>query len=285
MFGYIKCYKPELKIIEYDSYKAIYCGLCKRLRSLYGLPASFTLSYDFAFLSLLHASIGDGVSIFDTTVRCAVNPLKKINCCTDGAALDYSCDIAMIMLYHKLKDNMLDGKFLERMKTAGAVPYANIVYKKAKNKHPELSKFVEQNMILQRKTELNNTTSFDKASDPSAKSLAYIFEKLSEQESQKRVLYRLGYFLGRWVYLMDAIDDLESDEKNGCYNVLVSRNFGKNTFDDAVKNILPSLNSTLNEIVNAYELLNIKRFGPILDNILYMGLKNVQDTILYKNMS
>lgn len=284
MFGYIKCYKPELKIVEYESYRAIYCGLCKRLQESFGILSSFTLSYDFAFLSLIEASINDTPIKIEAARRCTVNPLKKVSYCTNPEFLDYSCDVAMIMLYHKLKDNISDGLFVERTKSRLALTQFTRSYKKCKYKHEELCKIVEHNMNIQRKVELLNTKSFDEASDPSAKSLEYVFSQISSDPTQKRILERLGYFLGRWVYLIDAVDDLESDEKNGCFNILLSNSFGTNSFSDAVKIISPSINATLSEIINSYELLDIKKFKSILDNILYMGLKHVQDSILYKNI-
>ena len=280
LFGYIKCYKSELKVIEYDSYKAIYCGLCKRLKESYGFSASFTLSYDFAFLAILKASLDESCMEYDSKTRCTVNPFKKVICCTSSSVLDYSCDMAMIILYHKLKDNIADGKTIDRIKTAPLLPFATSFYKKSRKKYPEISDFIEENMTLQKKLELENTSRIDDASNPSAKSLAFIFENLAKSESEKRILNRLGYFLGRWVYLIDAVDDMLDDQKNGCYNVLLSQSFTKETYSDAKKSILPSLNLTLGEIINAYELLEVQRFKPILDNILYMGLPNVQKGII-----
>ena len=54
MLGYVTIAKGELKIKEYDTYKAIYCSLCKQLGKDYGIFAKFILSYDFVFLAISH---------------------------------------------------------------------------------------------------------------------------------------------------------------------------------------------------------------------------------------
>ena len=76
MFGYVRVDKPELKVKEYEMYKAVYCSLCKSLGKHYGILSRFTLSYDFTFLALLNMSLKDGCNIIEQK-RCAFNPLKK----------------------------------------------------------------------------------------------------------------------------------------------------------------------------------------------------------------
>ena len=98
MFGYIKACKPELKVKEYDIYKAVYCSLCKKLGKSYGLLSRFTLSYDFTFLALLNMSLKDGCDGFERK-RCAFNPLKKCNYCKNDSVTDMPAAAAIIMLY------------------------------------------------------------------------------------------------------------------------------------------------------------------------------------------
>lgn len=282
LFGYIKCYQPELKVKEYELYKSFYCGLCKQLKKSYGLLSTFTLSYEFSFLALLQASLSDSCININKTQKCSVNPLKKITCCTNSDFLEYSANIAMIMLYHKIKDNISDSQISKKIKYLSALPISKIYYKKAQKELPEIASSISINMTLQQNLETTNTKSLDEICFPSANSLAIVFENLLSEKSEKRVLNRLGYFLGRWIYLIDALDDFVDDQKSGCYNVLLSNGFGKENTNQAVKFIYPSLNMTLSEIVHAYELLSVRRFKPILDNILYMGLLDVQEKIINK---
>ena len=77
MFGFVKAYKPELRVKEFDFYKAVYCSLCRDLGKKYGIVARFSLSYDFTFLSLLHMSLTDGCTAIERK-RCVCNPLISV---------------------------------------------------------------------------------------------------------------------------------------------------------------------------------------------------------------
>lgn len=73
MFGYIKPFKGMLRVCEYETYKAVYCGLCKQLGREYGPFARLTLSYDFTFLALLDLSLS-GEHLAFAPGRCMLNP-------------------------------------------------------------------------------------------------------------------------------------------------------------------------------------------------------------------
>ena len=51
----------------------------------------------------------------------------------------------------------------------------------------------------------------DACAEPTANLLAALFKELACDESRPVALERFGYFLGRWVYLIDAADDLAED--------------------------------------------------------------------------
>ena len=55
MFGYVNVYKDELKIKDYDTYRAYYCGLCKMLGKRHNALARLSLNYDLTFLAVLSA--------------------------------------------------------------------------------------------------------------------------------------------------------------------------------------------------------------------------------------
>ena len=76
MFGYVKPFTNELKVVENEVYKGMYCGLCKQLGKQYGFFSRFILNYDFAFMALVSASI----SSKDLEVKkeiCISHPLTK----------------------------------------------------------------------------------------------------------------------------------------------------------------------------------------------------------------
>lgn len=267
MFGYVRACRPELKIKEYETYKAVYCSLCKKLGKSYGILSRFTLSYDFTFLALLNMSLTDGCDGFHQK-RCAFNPLKKCNYCKNDDAIDMPAAAAMIMLYYKILDNISDERGFKRLGYWCLKPIFSSAHKKAAKKYPQIEDAVSEYISAQNALEAVNCDSIDKAADPTAKVMEQILALCSDDGTQKRVLRRLGYCLGRYIYLLDAAVDLDQDKKSGGYNVL------KNTDDkDIATHIKQQLYFCVNEASKAFELLDIKKYKHILGNIIYLGLE------------
>ena len=271
MFGYIRAAKPELKVRELELYKAVYCTLCKKLGKNYGILSRFTLSYDFTFLALLKLGMTDGCERFERK-RCAFNPLKKCNYCCNDSAMEMPSAAAMIMLYYKILDNIADEKGFKKFRYILMKPIFRSAYKKAKRSYGELDEIVSLYIKDQNALEKENCRDIDRAADPTAKALAKIFALCSEDEMQKRVLERLGYCLGRYIYLLDAAKDFVEDLKNNSYNVLKSD--AVTDLQSAAKRVEPQLYFCINEAGKAFELLDLKKYRPVLGNIIYLGLED-----------
>ncbi|MEG1687131.1 MAG: DUF5685 family protein [Angelakisella sp.] len=283
MFGYVKAFKPELRVCEFELYKAVYCGLCKDMGRRFGFWARFTLSYDFTFLALLHMALAEHDPELKPG-RCEFNPLKKINCCQPGDSLTFAGDIAMLMLWHKLEDDHADGGFWKRLAAGGAMAFAGSAYRRAAIANPELAGTLRSAMAEQAALEQQGCTEPDRVCHPSAQMLGSVLETLSQNAGQRRVLYRLGYLLGRYVYLCDALDDLEQDEQEGGYNPLAlawaarpkeEQQSGESLRQQAVG----SLYMTIAEAGTAFELLEVNRLEPILQNIIFLGLRKTVESI------
>ncbi|MBR7070732.1 MAG: hypothetical protein IKI29_00980 [Clostridia bacterium] len=272
MFGYIKTAKPELKIKEYEVYKAVYCSLCRRLGKNYGIFSRLTLSYDFTFLALLQLSLQEGCDSFEQK-RCAFQPLKKCNYCKNDSALAFPAAAAMIMLYYQLLDHLQDEHGLKRLGYWLIKPVFSSAHRKAAKDYPQIEAVVAAYIKKQNELESRGCKNIDEAADPTGQALAGVLRLCSEDKDQQRVLERLGYCLGRYIYLLDAACDLPQDLKNGSYNVLSYALHGQDAKAYAEKRIEPQLYTCMNEAGRALELLNIKKYKPILDNIIYFGLE------------
>lgn len=283
MFGYIKPFKPQLRVCEFDTYKAVYCGLCKQLSSSYGPFARFTLSYDFTFLALLDMALREDEHPTFSSERCPYNPLKKSMCCKSCDTLQFSASCAMLMVYYKVLDNISDEKFFKRVFYRMVLPIA----KRARNKACKLGffeadKYICAQMKNQAELEQNNCGSVDMAGEPTANCLSFLFEMLTENEGDRRILSRFGYLLGRLIYLMDALDDLEEDEKNGSYNPFLVRAGAGESITELKNEAVLSLNLTIGEIGKTFDLLKLFRYEGILENIVYMGLKSTTENVCEK---
>lgn len=270
MFGYIRAYKPEMRIKEYELYKSVYCSLCKELGKSYGVLARMTLSYDFTFLALVSMSLSEEDCSFKRK-NCTCNPFKKCNYIQNTTNLEYCSAAAMILLYYKTLDNISDEKGIKRLCYLLAKPLFASAYKKASSKYVELDKSVSDYILAQDSVETSGVDDIDLAAEPTAECMSKVFSAISDDEVTKRCLEQMGYLIGRYIYIVDAACDLEDDIRRGRYNPLKSRANEENLVEEY---ILPQLNICIAEISKAYELLDIKKFKNILDNIIYLGLED-----------
>ena len=283
MFGYVKLFKPTITMGEYEQYKGIYCTLCKRLGKRYGLLSRFTLSYDMTFLALLQMATEDQDADFCPS-RCSFNPTKRCLKAQNTAAIDRAADIGTILTYYKLRDTLADEGYLKRMAARCALPFAKRAHKKAKQNVPAIDQAVERMMIAQARLEAEACASIDRAAEPFALLLQTLAGDIAADDSQRRVLERFGYCLGRWVYLMDAVDDLADDLEEERYNpYILARNLREGD-EQGVKEAraysLFTLNACLAECKAAYDLLEIRRFDGILRNILEEGMAHAQKRVI-----
>lgn len=284
MFGYVKAFKGYMRMFEYDIYKAVYCGLCKDMGRRYGFFTRFTLSYDLAFLTLVDMSLNNK-KLKAEKQRCIAHPFKKTLCGCHSADYEYSSSAAVILTYHKLKDDMYDKGLKNKIAAICLMPFFRTAYKKAAGCYPKLAASIEKDMKMQRYNEKNHDKiNFDKACEPTAKMMSAVFSELTEDKNKKNHLKRFGYFLGRFVYITDAADDLEDDIKNGNYNPLMI------VMDNDFENIQKaydfadmSINLSLGELAESYVKLDFGLYRDILDNIIYLGLRNAYENCKRKD--
>ena len=282
MFGYIKPYKPEMKVKEFDTFKAIYCGLCKQLSHVFGPFSSLTLSYDFTFIATVSLAMSDSCKGFKKC-SCVANPLKKKACLLPCDDLTFCASTALLMMYYKVIDNINDSGFFGKLKGYCLFPFVALARRKATKIYPDVDLIIGNAMKKQGEIEKNENTSVDRAADSTASALALIFERLCDDITQKKILNRFGYLIGRYVYFADALDDIDDDLKSKSYNPFLTKFANENKTLDEIKDYAKGvLNLTVGEIPPAYELLNLNRHKEILDNIIYLGLHNEIHNILTK---
>jgi len=274
MFGYIKINKPQMKICEFDTYKAAYCSLCKQLGKTYGLFSKMILSYDFTFLLLLRVGLQKECPGFKK-MRCSFNPLKKCSRFKNHTEeLDYTAAAAIILFYYKLKDNLQDNGFFKRIPFVVIYPYFARKKKKAARKYPWIDRLAGEMMEKQLVIEQKDCKNLDEAAHPTAEMLSFLLSRDGE-DKETRIISRLGYCLGKWIYLCDAVDDLDNDSKNKMYNPLDTKN-GIAAAKEEGKGLL---NMCMTEAAACFELLEMKRYGTILANVIYEGMPTVLDNL------
>ena len=269
MFGYLQPFREELKMKDYKLYKSVYCGLCRSLSKSYGLKSSLTLSYDCTVLAMLYMSLHDTPCSVKKG-RCTVNPLKKCMICTcEGDALRFAGAVSVIMSWHKLKDTMNDGGLFKKAAAFFLRIFLRGNYKRALRNYPLIDEYTAEMMKQQNEAEKNDV-GIDRAADPTATLISRLCIMFCPEKTDRKTIGVFGYHVGRWIYLMDACDDLEKDIKKKNFNPF------KKKYNGDVKATMQYCNEVLNmtaaQLVMAYELLDLHRYKAILDNIIYNGI-------------
>ena len=272
MFGYIKPLEPQLKVCELDTYKAVYCGVCRGLSKRFGPVARLTLSYDFTFIAMLYAALGDDAPTFSPQ-HCPLNPIKKRPHLEYSSAVEFSCEMAILLLHEKCVDNNVDAHFPASLGWHMLLPFSQSAAKRAGASQPAAAECAHEMTLSQQQVEaLGDAATVDMSCDPTAAALSEILGMISDAPADRRILKRLGYMLGRFIYLCDAIDDLEGDIKHNRFNPLKAHP-GKTEH-------AAMLRLTMAEAANAYALLTPRYFKEILDNIIFLGLPATAERLL-----
>ena len=289
MFGYVRPHRGELLVREYQQYKAVYCQLCRQLGKDYGVLARLTLSYDCTFYAMLALGTqGDRVS--RRRGRCVVNPLKACDFLEgEGESYHKAAALSVLLTRQKLKDDLEDEGFWKKLGCRLLLLLgADRQGKKAARRYPALAKLAEDTTAAQRQAE-ESQGGLDQCAEPTARLLSGVFRELGGCDpGQRLALERFGYFLGRWVYLMDAADDLERDRKEGSFNPFVRRlglegekELTQEQREQADLFCNQALNATMAQMLPPFHLVELAQFGPILENVIEKGLPQVQREILF----
>ena len=284
MFGYVKPQNGDLLVKQAELYRAAYCGLCRSMRKRLGFFTSFSLSYDFAFLTVTRAAISEEKAELELR-RCPVHPLKKRPSLKENATTDFCAAAAVILTYRKLEDDISDEKGIKKLRAALVKPIFSRGRKKALRRWPELSELDER--LCELLTLLADT---EKKNAPSADAPAEIFGMLlgeicsfGYEKEKKLTSYRFGKALGHWIYLIDAADDLAEDVKKERYNPLVTL-YGAEMSAEDRSWLENALIAKLMEAEAAFDLMDMSESPMsegIIKNVLYLGLPAVAKDVLY----
>lgn len=211
MFGYVRADTPHLYIKDDVLYRAMYCGVCKGIGKVCGHAARIGLSYDITFLSvILHNIRGQDVTI--EKQHCLTHCIRS----RQMAEVDeLTCQLGALntlLAYYKYTDDIEDGDG-----GRGKRLFFKKGFKRAKKKYPQIERIVRENLAEQSKTEKAKTESLDRAADATAKMLAE-FSDYALEEKATAYTHNLFYAVGKWIYLIDALDDYDKDKKKGAYN-------------------------------------------------------------------
>ncbi len=291
MLGYVKPDKPDLKIKEFEIYNGYYCGICKSIAKRYGQFPRLALNYDSVFLATLIAAI-DPIAEHIEIDRCVVHPMKKRTIIYDNGAIDYAADILLLLAYYKLKDDYQDDRSL---KAALGAALMRGTFRKLTETAPEKCAYVKDQLSELTWLEAEKCPSIDRSAEPFAKLMEEVFDYpgLRGEENGgelSQIFRRIGYHLGKWIYLIDAYDDIEENLKKNSFNPLIIQfeyDPKKETTDGFKERIRERVETNLvlylAEIAKSCGRLKFEKNQGLIENILYFGLMRKTEEILHAN--
>ena len=277
MFGYVRL-PQDLPEEERNRFGRAYCGLCHTLGTRYGPAARFILNYDFTFLAILLSEKEEGPIHHG---RCAAHPVHGRDRLESSPALDLAADESVILAYWQARDGVEDHDWLHGLKYRAVSAVLEPAYRKAAALRPDFDESTRRQLRLLAELEGEHCPSIDRAADTFAVLLRGAAQSVDEPV-RRRVLEQIFYHLGRWIYLVDAADDLKKDAASGNYNPVALR-YGLLEgvwTEESRTGFAATLDHSIHMMATAFELWDFGVWTPVLKSTLYTGLFRVGKAVL-----
>ncbi len=294
MFGYIRPHMPDLRLRDHQYYRGVYCGLCRAMGRCTGQCSRFTLSYDLTFLSLVRLALANGnpsKSDPDAAVRferrrCLLHPFRPRPSLCKGNATDYAACVSAVLAYYKLLDDRADETGHRRLRARLALPHARRFCRRAERSFPGLTNTIAPLMCRLAQAEATAVPSADEPAEAFGQLLGTLFAYELEG-ARARIGHTIGRHIGRWLYLLDAVDDYAEDAKRKRPNPL-HRLYGDSVLTHEHRTHLEAaLALELRRAADALDLLEIDpahcgaELSPLLYHMLQLSLPSTAHRILF----
>lgn len=278
MFGYVRPPLEDLPPEETERFRQAYCGLCHTLARRHGLAARFILNYDFTFLAIL---LSQRETAPVACARCPASPLRRRPYLEADAAMELAADESVILAYWQLRDGVADHGFWKGLVYRLLSRLLCRAYRRAAAARPEFDRNTRLQLDKLARLEMGQTPALDPAADAFAVLLGAAAEEVDDP-IRRRVLGQLLYHLGRWVYLIDAADDLQKDAASGNYNPVALR-YGLTDgvwTEESRHAFANTLDHSIHMMTTAFELADFGCWRRLLEATFYQGLFRVGRAVL-----
>lgn len=277
MYGYVVPVKAELGQADFCLYRAFYCGICKSTGKLFGQWPRFTTNYDMVFLSvLLHDYSNQHVEFANRP--CICNPRKKTIVCRNEL-FDKIVAANIILAYNKANDDVIDGGGVKKKVVRKMLKKH---YIKAAKLLPEIDATVTESYDKLTKMEKENAAGIDRVADCFASMMESVGLNLTGSTDEN--LGKLLYNIGKFVYIADALDDVDEDFKKKRYNPLIAE-FGnftdrKQFISDNKSELTFLFASTVNRAIECFNKMTFEGASDLMRNIVHKGLRSKCEELL-----
>ena len=260
MFGYVTASLKELDKEAEKRYGAVYCGICRRIRIQSGQVARIGLSYDMAFLALLLMSLYEPEETAGDKA-CSLHPIRK-RPWVDNRFVQYAADMNVVLAYYNFLDDWEDDR---KYSAKFLADQFGKHLPEITQRYPRQCRAIEDCIRQLSRLEKDGCKNPD---EPASCFGQLMGELLTyEEDLWAPTLRQMGFYLGRFIYLLDAALDYDKDEKKEKYNPYLAMGTGKDW-----QRWEEYLLLTMGRCTDAFEKLPLVQDKPLLDNILYSGV-------------
>ena len=281
MFGYIKVERSELRVREYEYYRACYCGLCRRMGRCTGQCSRAALNYDFVFLCHVRLLL-TGENPDARRHICPAHLIHRRTMLERCATLDYAARAAALLAYEKCRDDVADERGFRRMRARLRCWFLSSAFRRARRALPDLSDAVRQKLAALAEYERQRRPGVDEPAALFGAVLAEIFG-YGLPEEKARIARDVGQRVGHFIYIADAADDMKEDEKSGNFNPVLAL-YGAMPDEEQKKGMEDALLLCLSDLEKTFDLLGDGEnpaIAGVLKNILYLGMPAAVRRVLY----
>ncbi len=273
MFGYININQKIMTEENKKAYQSYYCGLCRKLKSDCGTKGQMLLTYDMTFLVVLLTGLYE-LSNEESEITCALHPTKKRTVWINEAT-QYAADMNLVLAYQNLIDDWKDDKAYTKKALAKMLDKD---YTRIMSKYPRQVKALEEYMRRTEEVERSHESNLDVVAGLTGEMLGEIFCWKEDEWAEE--LRTLGFYMGKFIYLMDAYEDYDDDVHKNAYNPLVYvKGESAEELDTLLRLLLTSM---MSECAKSFERLPILLHADILRNVLYSGVWSKYEYIQLK---
>lgn len=260
MFGYVNANWKELSQAQQERYGSVYCGICRSIRRNVSTSARIALSYDMAFLALLHMSLYEPEENAGKN-RCMLHWVRS-KPWVENPYVDYAADMNVALAYYKAQDDDQDeGKASARLLRKSLESHLQRI----REQWPRQCQAMERCMEELSRLERENTANPDLPASCFGRLMAELMVCREDQWAPE--LRSLGFSLGRFIYLADAMLDYDRDKRKKQFNPFLAMGQEKDPQKWEEYLVLAMARCT-----ESYEKLPLVQDKPLLDNILYSGV-------------
>lgn len=264
MFGYINVNREKLDPTDRCMYQSYYCGLCQKLKENFGRKGQMLLNYDMTFLIVLLTGLYE-LEDEKTEFICAVHPAKK-QTARMNEATQYAAAMNVLLCTKNFEDDWNDNRSYTKKALSQMFKKD---YERIAARYPRQSQAIRQYLQRLEQAEKVREQNVDAVAGLTGEMLGEIFA-WKEDDIWAEELRCMGFYMGKFIYLMDAYEDIGKDEKNNCYNVFnLMQQETEQDFETFSRLLLTSM---MSECAKSFERLPILLHAEICRNILYSGV-------------